>query len=396
MKKRELFHLFRTPLVIVVMATFSGGADPMVGPSVQAQEDEDERKVIQKTTDESGFEKQLTEIDLMHQTADQLMAAGQWDAAAAELERVVAAESDRIGAWSDLAKCYKQLKQYDKAASAYASASELQPDNMDLLSNLGFAQLNAQQMDDALATYHKMLEIDPVSYDANVHLGFAFQKDGENEKASGYYEKALEGTSDDIATMGSLAKLYSEIGESDKSVAMYERAIEASTDEAQKNQLRSKLGRALITAKMWDDAAVVYGALVESNPDDAAGQYNLGISLTQGKRPAEAVPHLEKVIELKPDYVDAYQQLAGAYNDIGRFDDAIRTVQKALPLTQDKKAGLYCTWGRSLEKQELYEEAIDMFSKAVNDAQWGGYAKKQIKRQQDLKKRAAILKEQQG
>lgn len=396
MKKRELFHLFRTPLVIVVMATFSGGADPMVGPSVQAQEDEDERKVIQKTTDESGFEKQLTEIDLMHQTADQLMSASQWDAAAAELERVVAAESDRIGAWSDLAKCYKQLKQYDKAASAYASASELQPDNMDLLSNLGFAQLNAQQMDSALATYHKMLEIDPVSYDANVHLGFAFQKEGENEKAIGYYEKALEGTSDDIATMGSLAKLYSEVGESDKSVAMYERAIEASTDEAQKNQLRSKLGRALIKAKKWDDAAVVYGALVESNPDDAAGQYNLGISLTQGKRPAEAVPHLEKVIELKPDYVDAYQQLAGAYNDLGRFDEAIGTVQKALPLTQDKKAGLYCTWGRSLEKQTLYDEAIDVFSKAVNDTQWGGYAKKQIKRQQDLKKRAAILKEQQG
>jgi len=396
MKKRTLFHLFRTPLVIVVMTVFSGGADPMIGPSVQAQEDEDDEKVLQKTTDKSGFEKQLTEADLMHQTAEQLMAAGQWDGAAAELEKVVAAKPDRIEAWSDLAKCYKQLKQFDKAAAAYASASELQPDNMDLLSNLGFTQLNAQQLDSALVTYNKMLEIDPVSYDANVHLGFVFQKEGENEKAIGYYEKALEGTSEDIATMGSLAKLYSEVGENDKSVAMYERAIEASTDEAQKQQLRSKLGRSLITAKQWDEAALVYGALVESNPDDPAGQYNLGISLTQGKRPAEAIPHLEKVIELKPDYVDAYQQLAGAYNDLGRFDEAIRTVQTALPLTQDKKAGLYCTWGRSLEKQTLYDEAIDVFSKAVNDPQWGGYAKKQIQRQQDLKKRAAILKEQQG
>lgn len=383
-------------MVIVVMAVFSGGADPMVGPSVQAQEDEGEKKVLQKTTDKSGFEKQFTEADLMHQTAEQLMAAGQWDAAAAELEKVVAARSDRVEAWSDLAKCYKQLKQYDKAASAYASASDLQPDNLDLLSNLGFTQLNAQQMDGAMATYNKMLVLDPVSYDANVHLGFVFQKEGENEKAIGYYEKALEGTSEDIATMGSLAKLYSEIGENDKSVAMYERAIEASTDEAQKQQLRSKLGSSLIKAKKWDDAALVYGALVESNPDDAAGQFNLGISMTQGKRPAEAIPHLEKVIELKPDYVDAYQQLAGAYNDLGRFDDAIRVVQQALPLTQDKKAGLYCAWGQSLEKQTLHDEAIDVFSKAVNDAQWGAYAKKQIQRQQDLKKRAAMMKDQQG
>jgi tetratricopeptide (TPR) repeat protein len=193
-----------------------------------------------------------------------------------------------------------------------------------------------------------------------------------------------------------LAKLYAEVGDMDKSVAMYNRAIETSTDAAQKKQLRGKLGKSLISGKQWDEAAVVYGALVETNPEDPASQFNLGISLTQGNRPAEAVPHLEKVIELRPDYVDAYQQLAGAYNEIGRYDDAIRTVQKALPLTQDKKAGLYCTWGRSLEKQTLYDEAIDMFSKAVNDPQWGGYAKKQIQRQQDLKKRAAMLKEQQG
>jgi tetratricopeptide (TPR) repeat protein len=241
-----------------------------------------------------------------------------------------------------------------------------------------------------------MLEVDPLSYDANVHLGFVFQKEGDNEKAIGYYEKALEGRNDDITTMGSLAKLYAEIGDSEKSVAMYHGAIEASTDEAQQNQLRGKLGKSLILAKQWDEAGVVYAALVESNPDDPASQYNLGISLTQGKRYAEAVTHLEKAIELKPDFVPAYQQLAGAYNEIGRYDAAVRTVQKALPLTEDKKAGLYCTWGRSLEKQELYDEAIDMFSKAVNDAKWGGYAKKQIQRQQDLKKRAAIMKEQQG
>lgn len=396
MKKSELLQLFRAPMVIVMAVAFSGAVDPWLGPSVVAQESEDEKKVIQKTTDKSGFEKQLTEVDLMHQTAEQLMSAGQWEAAAAELEKVVSADSDRIEAWSDLAKCYNKLKKYDKAAGAYASASQLQPDNLDLLSNLGFAQLNAQMMEGALETYNKMLEIDPLSYDANVHLGFVFQKEGENEKAIGYYEKALEGRSDDIATMGSLAKLYAEAGDSKKSVAMYNRAIEASKDEGQKKQLRSRLGRSLINDKQWDEAATVYTALVESNPDDPASRYNLGISLTQGNRPAEAVPHLEKVIELKPEYVDAYQQLAGAYNEMGRFDDAIRTVKKALPLTEDKKAGLYCTWGRSLEKQELYDEAIDIFSKAVNDAQWGGYAKKQIKRQEDLKKRAAALKEQQG
>jgi tetratricopeptide (TPR) repeat protein len=391
MRRSELINLFRTPLVIVGVASLSGG-DPMMGPPVQAQDD---KKVIQKTTDESGFEKQLTEIDLMHQTASQLMSASQWAEAAVELQRVVAAEADRVEAWSDLAKCYNNLKQYDKAADAYTSAIKVQPDNLDLLSNLGFAQLNANLMEGAVATYTRMLEVDELSYDANVHLGFIFQKEGDHPKAIAYYEKALEGSSDDVATMGSLAKLYAESDDMEKSVAMYERAIEAAGEEAQKNQLRSKLGKALIGGKQWEQAAVVFGAMVESDPESAANQFNLGISLTQSKRYKEAIPHLEKVVELRPDYIQAYQQLAGAYNEIGRYNEAIQIVKTALPKTEEK-GGLYCTWGRSLEKQQLYDEAIDMFRKAVNDPQWGDYAKKQITRQENLKKRAAMIKEQQG
>jgi len=392
MKKSQLIQLFRTPLIIVGISFLTNGA-PLTGPAVQAQDSN--KKVLQKTTDESGFEKQLTETDLMHQTASQLMSAGQWQEAATELTRVVAAEPDRISAWSDLAKCYNNLKQYDKAAEAYTGAIEHDPENLDLLSNLGFAQLNAQQMDGAVGTYERMLEVEPLSYDANVHLGFIYQKSGDATKAIGYYESALEGKSDDVATMGSLAKLYADIGDPVKSRAIYMQAIDASTDPAQKNLLRSKLGKTLIAEKNWSEAAEIFSVLAEENPDNAAYQFNYGISLQQNKQFKEAIPHLEKVIELRPDYIQAYQQLAGAYNEVGRYNEAIRTVQTALPQTE-QKGGLYCTWGRSLEKQQLYDEAIDMFQKAVNDPQWGGYAKKQIQRQADLKKRDAMIKEQQG
>ena len=53
------------------------------------------------------------------------MSAGQWENAAAELQRVVAAQPDRVEGWSDLAKCFNQLKQYDKAAEAYTSAIQV-------------------------------------------------------------------------------------------------------------------------------------------------------------------------------------------------------------------------------------------------------------------------------
>ena len=53
MKQRELFHILRALSLVVAIAAFSGVADMVTGPAVQAQEDDD-KKVIQKTTDKSG------------------------------------------------------------------------------------------------------------------------------------------------------------------------------------------------------------------------------------------------------------------------------------------------------------------------------------------------------
>jgi tetratricopeptide (TPR) repeat protein len=366
--------------VVAVVALVTG--------AVAAQE-----KVIKKTTDSSGFEKQLTEVDLMMQTAQQLIDAGQWEEAVNQLKRVTETDSTRMDGWTELARCYKALKRYDMAAAAYNSAHNLDPKNLDLLSNLGYAQLNAGQLDQALATYNQMLAIDPLSYDANVHLGFVFDKQGDPEKAMGYYEKALEGNANDVQTMGSLAELYANNGREKDATAMYERAI-AAAEPAQKNTLRAKLGSSLIASKNFEKAAEVYGALVADNPDSAPYRFNYGISLLQLNKNKEAADQLAKVVELKPDYAPAYQQLAAAYNETGRYSQAIAVAKKGLALT-DKKAGLYCAWGRSLEKQQLYDEAIDIFQKAVNDPQYGDYAKKQIQRQMDLKKRAKMIREQQ-
>ena len=212
------------------------------------------------------------------------------------------------------------------------------------------------------------------------------------EKATAYYEKALEGNKDDVQTMGSLAQIYADEGETDRSVAMYDRAITAGTAE-QKTTLRSKLGASLIQQKDYTRAADVFGALVEATPDNPAHRFNLGISLMQMKKHKDASPHLAKVIELRPDYTAAYQQLAMTYNETGRYNEAIATVRKGLDVAlEGKKGGLYCQWGRALEKKTLYDEASEMFQRATSDAQWGGYAKKQIQRQSDLKIRVRIIR----
>jgi tetratricopeptide (TPR) repeat protein len=356
------------------------------------------QKVLDKTKDEQGFERQLTTVDMMHQTATQLMTARQFAKAAEELEKVVQQEPGRIAAWQDLGACYRELKEYDKAAGAFMSAQKLDPQRLDILSNLGHSQIMASeaatkadpndtaQMDAAIKTYESMLALDATNYDANVHLGFLYQKAGKLDKAAGYYEKALEGNPEDTQTLGSLAGIYADQKRNDDAIAAYNRAIAASTGDT-RSRFRSQLGKLLISEQQFDKAAAVYDSLLAERPDNASYQFNAGVSFKQIKNFKDAATRLEKAVELRPDFSAAYQELAGCYNEMARYGDAINMVKKGLE-SADKKAGLYVQWGESLEKIGSYDEAAAMFSRAVGDPQWGAYAKAKVARQETLKKRA--------
>lgn len=350
------------------------------------------KKVIQTHTDEKGFQRDLTEVDLMYQTAKQYMSAGMHEKAAEELERVVSADSTRKDVWHDLAKTYSTMKMYDKAANALGRAHRQFPKDIYLLSSLGYAQVNAGDLESAIQTYQQMLIIDTVSYDANVHLAFIYQKQGDNVKAIEYYEKALQGNESDIQTMGTLAKLYSDIGEEAKSLAMYEKVCAAAPDN---ETLRTRLGAAYITAQNFQEAARIFKELVALNSENPTYQLNLGISLSQLKQTTEAVAAIEKAIELKPDAGIAYQHLANLYNDNNQYAKAAEAAKKGVELTENN-AGLYCAWGKALEKMKQFDAAISKFKQAVDDPQYGSYARKQIDRQEQLKIREQKIKEQQG
>jgi tetratricopeptide (TPR) repeat protein len=138
---------------------------------------------------------------------------------------------------------------------------------------------------------------------------------------------------------------------------------------------------------------VVFDELVKADPGKPANYFNLGISHFQNAAYDKAIPAFEKAVELKPDFGDAYQFLAMSYNQTNEPNKAIDAAKKGLEVAENK-AGLYCAWGKSLEKLKLHDEAIAQFEKAIGDAQWGDYAKKQIQRQSDLKKRAEAIERQ--
>ena len=111
------------------------------------------------------------------------------------------------------------------------------------------------------------------------------------------------------------------------------------------------------------------------------------------KQMHKAIPALEKARELKPTEPVTYYHLAKVYNESRQYGKTIEIAAAGVKVSKNP-AGLYCYWGKALEKMERFDEAIEKFQMAEHDAQYGAYAAKQIRRQGDLKKIAQMKKEQ--
>jgi tetratricopeptide (TPR) repeat protein len=84
--------------------------------------------------------------------------------------------------------------------------------------------------------------------------------------------------------------------------------------------------------------------------------YNIGFAYAQKKDYGKAEESFKKAIEIKPDYIDAYNGLATVYNSQKKFDEAQQASQKAVELAAAAGGGAEGTGGGSVDA--LYNQGV--------------------------------------
>ncbi len=92
--------------------------------------------------------------------------------------------------------------------------------------------------------------------------------------------------------------------------------------------------------------------------------FNRGVHFSQQGDLARAIQAYEKVIELEPNYVEAYNNLAIVYQEMGDWENARLTYQKSIELNPRYEKA-HNNLGILLCLQERYEESIEAFQKAL-------------------------------
>jgi len=108
---------------------------------------------------------------------------------------------------------------------------------------------------------------------------------------------------------------------------------------------------------MWQDVR-------EKAPRNPRGWCNLGLSLANAGSLREAVRDYTQAIDLKADYLEAYNDREDAYARLGRFDDAMNDCNREIEISGDS-ASPYNNRGNLFAQTGHFDEALLDYGKAI-------------------------------
>lgn len=122
--------------------------------------------------------------------------------------------------------------------------------------------------------------------------------------------------------------------------------------------------RSFAQARTYRDVFALYEATLARNPSAWMAHNNLAVALTSAGRPAEAIPHLEQALQLRPEYPQAENNLGDALVRLGRPAEAIPHFENALRL-QPRFTEARNNLGFALAALDRPAEAIANYEQAL-------------------------------
>lgn len=225
-----------------------------------------------------------------------LVSEGDLAGSLALFEKAIEAEPDDAERHATQAKVLFELERFDDAAAAARRAIELSATRIDARQVLSSAQMKRGDLAGARSTLVAALEVAPADVDLHERLAYVAGEMGDKAGSIAAYVKITEIAPSDVDAWLALGGLYAQAGDPAKSEAAYQKVAELRPSEAYQTF------------------------------------YNLGVLIMNRSDRTDsdtrrAIDAFRKAVEIKPDYGQAYQQLAYALLGVGDRPGALEALE---------------------------------------------------------------------
>jgi tetratricopeptide (TPR) repeat protein len=251
---------------------------------------------------------------------------------------------------------------------------------------------NCRRLGDAEATrrcYEEIIDADPSNVEIRTQFAVYEASIGNHEGAVLQLSEVLKITPENVDAIDAIATAEEKRENTAQVKYWLEKGQSVSAGDT---RFLKRLSLVYLNEQNYTMAIHYLGKLIAADPENAGAYRNLGIAHYQQGNKKEARNAFEAVRRLGGKMDGLYGPLADCHRSTGNRAAAMEVIKEGIA-AGDQKAWLYSVWGKILEDQQSYDQAIDKFELAVaqRDEPWSGYARKQIDRQTQLKKRAAMI-----
>ena len=285
-----------------------------------------------------------------------------------EYQQAIARDPLQPGYREDLGMAYYVSGQLDKAASELHKAAKLDGKNADYFRALGFIYSELNMPGPAIEHFRWALHLEPRDAKTMGALGQALIAHGLANQAIDHFREALRIDPSLTLLHLSLARALSSVA-NHKDAANAFRAFAASIDKSsQGSQLLSRafldMGHTLLKAGDLGQAAEVFQAGLGRPEEEARARIGLAQVCLARSDIKAATQHLKRALELEPMNAEAWNVWSQAAAEGENWDDAIRRMERALSLDNDKEE-FWVQLGRCFRKAGRTRDADDTFRRGA-------------------------------
>ena len=281
-----------------------------------------------------------------------LLSAGQLDAATHAFFEVVKINSSLPKPLQALTSIMVQLDRADDMITFLRDFVKAKPDRTDVRNSLAGLLQDKGEVKEAiehLVIVEKELaaDVDPMAQEAmkrlNLQLADLFYADGQFEEAKTRIRSAVAQDPGDSTLRPKLICVLTDAGDLDEVVAESRSRLPEKTKDGKPimdHMIHQMVGKSLVQQGHVPQAIVHMKKAIELKPEMALYYADLGILLGQRGEVAESAVYLSKAWELKPEVAQWGQNLAYAYKLAGEYEQAIGVLRKILETHKNHASGM--------------------------------------------------------
>ncbi|MCR5702619.1 MAG: tetratricopeptide repeat protein [Lachnospiraceae bacterium] len=261
-------------------------------------------------------------------------------------------------------KALKVINDYLKKESDNISLLNLKVDIL----NRGSAK-GGERCAEALQICKRIHELEPTAF-SQTRLGFCYERMGQYDEAMSNYEEAYAKDSKYHVVVRRLMFLYSFLSNSNNDLDLVEKGIRFATEYIElTGNAEGYVERGNLDIDLYrlDEAVEDCKKAIELDETAYYAYNNLGCALLKLRRIKDAIPYLQKAIEIDPDREHLpYLNMAECYAVIGEYDKAIETYNTIMQKFP-RQSGLWKEVAKMHCHKKEFDKAIALYEAHIKD-----------------------------